>query len=257
MENDGQAPASARMKPADIAEAFALLSRLPAGKVAFRGAGSAWAWPLVGAAVGTIAAVSASLALWLGLGPASAAALAIAAQIAATGALHEDGLADCADGFWGGQDRTRRLEIMKDSRIGTYGVLALVVSFVLRWSLVMSLIGSGHLFAPLIAAGALSRAPMAALMHVLPNARGAGLAATTGRPDRETVILSGVWAMLIAILLTGFAALPAILAVALAAGGVAAIAGRRIGGQTGDVLGAAQQVGESAALMALVIAYSN
>ena len=252
MENERGTGTGSRMQLADIAEGFALLTRLPVHAATNRGARSAWAWPLVGAIVGMLAAVAAAVSLWLGLGAGSAAAIALATQIIATGALHEDGLADCADGFWGGWDRARRLEIMKDSRIGTYGVLALVVTFVLRWSLIASLLAGGHVFAPLIVAGTLSRAPMAALMQLMPNARGEGLAAATGRPDRETVWLADAWALLVAVLLSGFAALPAAVTVILAAALVSLIADNRIGGQTGDVLGATQQAGEIAALMALV-----
>jgi len=124
------------IRTGDIPAAIGLLSRLPVpvdtDLATRRGARAAWAYPLAGLVVGALAGLVAQVALWLGLPPSIAALLALAAMIAITGALHEDGLADSADGLWGGWDRARRLEIMKDSRIGTYGVLALGLTLLLR-----------------------------------------------------------------------------------------------------------------------------
>ncbi len=149
----------------DIAAALGLLTRLPipvdATRAGTRGAAAAWAWPLAGAVVGVLGAAGGMVALWLGLSPGIAAAIVLGTQMMATGALHEDGLADSADGLWGGWDRARRLAIMKDSHIGTYGVLALVIVTLVRWSALTTLASTGTLWAPLLAAGAVSRAPMA------------------------------------------------------------------------------------------------
>ena len=235
----------ARLQPGDLFAALALLTRLPVPDAPGRhGARAAWAWPLAGAIVGGLGALAALAGLVFGLSGTSAAALALGAQVVASGAMHEDGLADCADGFWGGRDVARRLEIMKDSRIGTYGVLALILSMMLRWSLIGTLLAMGHVFAPLVAAGALSRVPMVALMHWLPGARDDGLSARTGRPDGETLVLAAVVGLLVGLLCTGFAALGAAVFGAAGAWGVARIARRLIGGQTGDVLGASQQLAE-------------
>lgn len=242
------------LQPGDFALALALLTRLPvplSHAAATRGAAAAWAWPLAGALVGGLAALAGSIALALGLPTGVAAGIVLAMGIVLTGALHEDGLADCADGFWGGWDRARRLEIMKDSHIGSYGVLALGLSLILRWSALSALIAAGHLWGPVIAAAALSRAPMAGVMHALPNARGSGLSQSTGRPAQDTVLLGGAVALAVALLATGGAVLAAVVAVALAGLATAAIARARIGGQTGDVLGATQQLAEIAALAAL------
>src|SRR4051812_14340659 len=81
------------------------------------------AFPLIGALIGLAAGLVYAAAGLLGLAPLAAALVAIGASIALTGALHEDGLADCADGFGGGRERDAKLAIMRDSRIGTYGVL--------------------------------------------------------------------------------------------------------------------------------------
>jgi adenosylcobinamide-GDP ribazoletransferase len=90
--------------------------------------------------VGLLAAATAAVGLWLGLAPGPTAALALVAQALATGALHEDGLADSADGLWGGGTRERRLEIMRDSRIGSFGAVALVLVVLLRWSALSALL---------------------------------------------------------------------------------------------------------------------
>ncbi len=242
------------LQPGDIALALALLTRLPvrlSHGASVRGGAAAWAWPLAGALVGALAALAGSVALALGLPTGVVAGLVLAAGILLTGALHEDGLADCADGFWGGWDRARRLEIMKDSHIGSYGVLALGLSLILRWSALSTLIAAGHLWGPVIAAAALSRAPMAAVMHALPNARGSGLSQSTGRPAQDTGLLGAAVALGVGLLATGGAALAAMLGVALAGLAIAAVARARIGGQTGDVLGATQQLAEIAGLAAL------
>ncbi|SDO42677.1 cobalamin-5'-phosphate synthase [Lutimaribacter pacificus] len=241
--------------PGDIAAALGLLTRLPvpvSDAAAARGARAAWAYPVAGLAVALSGGAVGWIALALGLAPMLAAGLALAAMTAATGALHEDGLADCADGFWGGWDRARRLEIMKDSRIGTYGVLALVLGTGLRWGALGALFAAGHVWAPLIAAAMLSRAAMPALMAALPHARDSGLSRHVGRPDGTTVAAGAGLALVASALVLGFgAALGATVVALLAASCVAALARARIGGQTGDVLGAAQQVCEIAVLLAL------
>ncbi len=237
--------------PADLAEALALLTRLPVKSAFARGARAAWAWPLAGAVVALIAGGVGWLALTLHLSPPIVAALVIATQIALIGALHEDGLADTADGLWGGHDPVRRLEIMKDSHIGSYGVLALILALILRWTALTALIGAGGLFAPLIAVAALSRAPMAVLMATLPNARGAGLSSNVGAPPRDTALLAVVTALLVGLLTIGWSVLALAVWIALAVAALALIARAKIGGQTGDILGASQQIAEIAALIAL------
>lgn len=238
-------------RPADIAEALGLLSRLPVPSHNPRGGASAWAWPIAGLAVALLTGLVAVIALSLGVPPVLAAGLALAAQIAVTGGLHEDGLADTADGFWGGATPARRLEIMKDSRIGSYGVVALVLSLGLRWQALSLLLASGHGAAPLVAAAVLSRGTMAVLMASLPNARGDGLSAAVGRPSQATAFLAAGVALGLGFAAVGWALLAPLLWLSLAAIGLAAVARAKIGGQTGDVLGAAQQIGEIAVLIAL------
>ena len=171
--------------------------------------------------------------------------------MAGSGAMHEDGLADLADGFWGGWDPARRLEIMKDSAIGAYGVIALILSLLARWVAVWALMDHGGWFWALIAVETLSRSAMPALMHVLPNARDTGLSQSQGRPSRETAALGVAIATVIALLMVGLTAIGLLLVGAVAAFGVAKLAQAKIGGQTGDVLGATQQIVALVLLMVL------
>ena len=246
MEGD----ALARLRD-DLLSALALLTRLPVPDHRSAGAEAAWAWPLAGALVGLLAAIPASALLAFGVppGPVAAAVLALLALL--TGALHEDGLSDTADGLLGGRSRERRLEIMKDSRIGSFGALALVLVMLASWSALEALIAEGRLWGPLIAAAALSRAPMAVVMAALPPARPGGLSAGTGRPSPAVAAAAVGLALVLALLTLGSAALAPVLAAALLPALLALAAQRMIGGQTGDILGACQQLAFAGALAAL------
>lgn len=242
---------------ADILSAIGLLTRLPirvdAGHAMQRAALSAWAWPLAGLVPAIIAWGLATAAAGLGLPLYFAAILAVLGQIMVTGALHEDGLADIADGFWGGFDRARRLEIMKDSRIGAYGVIALIISLGLRITALAAVLEGTHIVQALIVVSVSSRLPMVLLMASLPNARGSGLANQVGRPPAATACLSSA---ITAVVVLGLlpTALPAlILFLGLGAIALAALAKTKIGGQTGDVLGASQQISEIIALSVLAV----
>ena len=197
------------IQPSDIRQALALLTRLPvqAGPDD-RGGAAAWAYPLAGLVVGGIAALAGLLALLLGLPNAIAALICVAIPPLLTGALHEDGLADTADGLWGGWSREKRLEIMKDSHIGTYGVLALILSIAARWGALWLLfdIGAGAAAASLVAAAALSRATMPSLMASLPHARASGLSHSVGTASRATAALAWAIAAVLALFLTGSSA---------------------------------------------------
>lgn len=246
-------PDIGRPRPRDIAEALALLTRLPVSvEPPMRGAAAAWAWPLAGAAVGLIGALTAWAAMGLGLGAQVAAALALGMQVLVTGALHEDGLADCADGFWGGSTRERRLAIMSDSRIGSYGAVGLSLVILLRWSALTVLIRAGAGWDALMAAGALSRWPMAALLRALPPARADGMSRLVGRPDSRTLALGGAIALALALAAAGSAGLGAALAAAVVAGVWILLVRARLGGQTGDTCGAVQQLSETAVLLTLL-----
>ncbi|WP_137701412.1 adenosylcobinamide-GDP ribazoletransferase [Marimonas lutisalis] len=242
-------------QPRDLAVALSLLTRLPLSlpdHAYARGAASAWAWPLVGLVVAGLAATVALIAQAVGIPYHLSALLALATLVLITGAMHEDGLADLADGFWGGFAPARRLEIMRDSRIGAYGVIALALSLGLRGTALATL--ETTMIAALFASAALSRASMAATMRALPNARTDGLSHSTGRPAARSVALAAGLALLSALLLCGWAGLWAALAALGVMAATQALARAKIGGQTGDVLGATQQLTEIAALLALTAA---
>lgn len=206
-------------------------------------------FPLVGALVGGIAAMVLSVALWVGIPPLPAALLAIGASVVATGALHEDGLADSADGLFSGKPRERVLEIMRDSRIGTFGALALVLSVGLRAGSLASLADGA---AALVAVHALSRGWLPWLMWQDAPARSDGLAAVAGKPEQANVFWAAGFGLAIAAIAIG--PLAALLAAAVAAAAalvIAALARKRLGGYTGDTLGAAEQVAEIGALLVL------
>ncbi|MCF6272804.1 MAG: adenosylcobinamide-GDP ribazoletransferase [Rhodobacteraceae bacterium] len=235
-----------KVKFHDILAAFTLLSRLPvpvdherAGK---RGAAAAWAYPLVGAALGAIAGLLGWGLVAAGMTAGMAAFFVIMLQIALSGALHEDGLADMADGM-GGFTPARRLEIMKDSRIGVYGTLALILVILGRHTGISVQIGP-ELPLILAALGAGSRAMMVSVMAGLKNARPDGMSAAAGRPSLAAALLAQVLALLISLIAFGWYGILVLLVMGLAAFIIAFIAKTTLGGQTGDVLGASQQSSE-------------
>jgi len=239
---------------ADIPAAIGLLSRLPVHTDGARGAAAAWAFPVVGLILGTMAATLGWLLLAMGLSASLTAVLVIVAQVTMTGAMHEDGLADTVDGLWGGWDKDRRLEIMKDSHIGTYGVIALVLSLILRWVALTALAKIGMLPIALIAIATLSRTPMVVMMAMMPQARESGLSASVGRVGANAALIAVGIATITGIAFLGWSGILAAIAAALAGIAVALIAMRKIGGQTGDILGAAQQISEIMALVVLATA---
>ncbi|MEH7827563.1 adenosylcobinamide-GDP ribazoletransferase [Gemmobacter denitrificans] len=232
----------------DLRAGLGLLSRLPLPPLSdWPNPPAVWAWPLAGLVLGALALAGGAAALAFGLSPGLAAALMLMLGTVMTGAMHEDGLADSCDGLWGGWDRDRRLAIMKDSHIGSYGVMGLVLVTLARWSALSALLAVGHWGAAL-AAAAISRAPMAVLMAALPNARGGGLSASVGRPSQDAAAAACGVALLAGLICTGWVALAMAAAATVVGWLLARIALRKIGGQTGDILGATQQLTELAAL---------
>ncbi len=239
----------------ELAAATALLTRLPVGGLVGNDTAvlgrAVWAYPLVGAAVGAVGGLAWSVAARLALAPAVAAAWTLAALLLATGALHEDGLADVADAAGGGT-RERRLAIMRDSRIGTFGAAALVLSLGLRGGALVALGAPGRVWPALVAAGALGRGAILVLIAALTPARPEGLAAALGRPSRGALAAGGGLAVLVALaMLPVMRATMAVAVAALAALLLAAIARRRFGGYTGDVLGAGSVLAECVVLSLL------
>ena len=234
----------------DIATAFSLLSRLPVPvdhpRAGARGADAAWAYPVVGATLGLLAGTFGWALIALGISPAMAAIFVIALQAAMTGAMHEDGLADMADGM-GGFTPEKRLDIMKDSRIGAYGAVALALALLAR-HIGISEIPATALPLALAALGAGSRALMVAVMAWLPAARPSGLSAAAGTPAPWPALGIG---LALSALAFGWAGFWVFFGMAMAVALVALIAKARFGGQTGDILGASQQSAEIAGLALL------
>lgn len=244
-------PSRPRDIVADIALCLAFYTRLPvpvSGERDF--AGAQWAAPVAGAAVGLIGGFVFLVADFLDLPPTVSAALALVSTIAVTGALHEDGLSDTADGFGGGKTREQKLEIMRDSRIGTFGAAALVFSILLRWSALVALATPGLVLCALIASHAAGRAMMPVFLRAVAPARTDGLAANAGTIPDVAVYLAGAVATALLLLTHGFTATALSAAVlGLLFFAMRRLCERQIGGQTGDVLGAVEQVSEIAILL--------
>lgn len=242
-ENGGSVAASLRV-------AVMFLTRLPV-RAPHAAVGSAvGSFPLVGLLVGILGGGGFVLAASVGLPPLACALAALAVAVLVTGALHEDGLADFADGL-AGRSVEDSIRIMRDSHIGAFGVLALLFSVGLRASALAAISDPETASRAFAVAAVLSRATLPPVMFWLPRASATGLAASAGKPGLGGVALAVSGGLLIAVVLTGRLAVPAIIATALAASVVAMLARRRLRGYTGDVLGAAQQAVEVAVLLAI------
>jgi adenosylcobinamide-GDP ribazoletransferase len=244
----------------DLRVCLGFLTRFPAGGGDVEAgalARGAWAFPLVGVALGGLAGAACFLGLLAGLPPLLAAILAIAVLVFSTGALHEDGLADVADGFGGGRDREAKLVIMRDSRIGAYGVIALVLSLLARIGALAAIAEPAFVASALIVSESLSRAAMVPAMGWLPAARDDGLATRAGQPGRTAIIVALALAALVAGIVAGPFHMVLMIAAAVLAGSlVGLLAWRQIGGRTGDVLGAVQQA-VAVITLALAAALAN
>ncbi len=214
-----------------------------------------WLFPLVGFGIGGAGAIALALLAWAGIPAAVAATLAIGIVVWLTGALHEDGLADLADGFGGGGTREQKLEIMRDSRIGAYGVLTLAVIVVAKIAALATIaaVDIGAAAGALIAAAAWSRAMFAPTMRWLPPARDEGLGALAGTPSEgdtwKGLALGALLAALVLITPAGGGLLIILVAGGVGAFAVGWLALQQIDGYTGDVLGGAQQAAEAAVLI--------
>lgn len=238
----------------ELVAALMLLTRLPVWRLGRdlprHPADAVWAYPLVGLLVGAMGAAVLVTARHLGLSAWSAALLALGAQMLITGALHEDGLADMADGFGGGRDRDAKLAIMRDSRVGSFGVLALILAVGVRVSALAELVATGDAVMAMLVAGLLSRAAMLGLLASMRPARADGLAAALDRPN---LLATGAGLAIglgfAAALLPGLQAILAVIAALVAACAVRTLALGQIGGQTGDVLGGCAVIAETLVLL--------
>ena len=219
-------------------------------------ASTMWLFPLVGFGIGGVGALALGILAWIGVPAPVAATLAIGVMIWLTGALHEDGLSDIADGFGGGGDRERKLEIMRDSRLGAYGAVTLAIVVVAKIAALATIAAHdvGAAAGALIAATVWSRALIAPTVRWLESARDDGLGANAGKPTEgdgwKGLGLAVLLVLLVLITPAGFGVVTVLVAGGLGAFAVGLLALRQIGGYTGDVLGAGVTIAETAALVA-------
>jgi adenosylcobinamide-GDP ribazoletransferase len=238
----------------ELNASIAFSTRLPLRRTAAVPGGTlaraAWAFPIAGIVVGVIAAAVYGLAHRAGIPAWPAAALSVAVTLLTTGCLHEDGLADTADGFGGGATREQKLDIMRDSRIGTYGVCVLIIALLLRVGVLASFFSSVTAAWALIASHAGARAAMMAFMFLVPPARRDGLSSDAGQPPIESASVAAALGFIFAVICLGLAhAVVAAILLAIVVAFMAWLSRRQIGGQTGDVLGTVEQIAEIVVLL--------
>ncbi|NRR34192.1 adenosylcobinamide-GDP ribazoletransferase [Oxalobacteraceae bacterium] len=214
-------------------------------------------FPLVGLVVAAISAAAYALAALLFPAPV-AVVLATAAGIYATGAFHEDGFADMCDGFGGGMSQERVLEIMKDSRIGAYGAIGIGCLIALK-CVTLALLPPASAIAALFLAHPLSRLAATSLIWQLDYARAEGKAKPLAQEmQTDEFIIAAVCALLPALLIGAMAwiswqaIVSGLLATAIVTYWLAQKCVRRIGGYTGDCLGAVQQLTEAVLYLAVL-----
>jgi adenosylcobinamide-GDP ribazoletransferase len=245
---------------ADVAACLGFYTRLPAARLGLPEVGFAeaqWAAPVAGAIVGLFGGIACATATWLSLPPSLAAIVALGVVLMATGSLHEDGVADVADGFGGGNTRERKLEIMKDSRNGTFGVVALVVTLLARWAAIAAIAASGPALVVLVAAHAASRALIPGFMTLVNPAKPGGLSAGIGKVPANAVLAAAGLGLLALLPLGIGTALITVVCLVIFSIAMAWLTERQIGGQTGDVLGTLQQGGEIVALFVAAAQFSH
>ena len=244
----------------DLKICFCVLTRLPVyigiSPEDFSISEASRFFPVVGAAIGLLSAVVLWIASWFGFPPSLLALFALLTITLLTGALHEDGLADTFDGLGGGATRDQKLKIMRDSQIGSYGVMALLFSFGIRWAAYTEVLGLGfsHTLATLIATAAGSRSALPIIMYLIPVAREDGLSASAGKPSLDRAIVALLIGFGFLLFLLGFQISIVALGISvLFVGFFVYFVATRIGGQTGDVLGAAQQITEITILLTIIM----
>ena len=215
------------------------------GAVAPSPAALAW-FPAVGAMLGLVLGGVWWLADRLWDAPV-AAAVVVAADLVLTGMLHFDGVVDTADGLLPPLERGRRLEVMADPATGAFGVGVGVIVLLLRWASLAALAPAPWLLAALWCG---SRLVMAVVAARVPYARPGGLAGAFLDGGRQRAPVAGVLLVVLLAALAGGDGVAGVLALGVVAAGVVVLAVRRLGGFTGDVLGAAGVVGETAGLLA-------
>lgn len=228
--------------------AFLTVIPVPDGLKSRRENGMFAGYPLAGIVIGILLAAAAEGARWL-FPPAVAAAALVTVTLLLTGALHLDGLADCADAFYGHRDRVEVLRILKDPRVGAMGAAAIGVDLLLRGTAFFSL-PAGLLVLALPVACLFSRSVVLLALRILPYAREEPGIINGRDLSGPGLTVLGATAVLLAIILQPIPGLAALAAVAV----FWRISGKKIGGCTGDVLGATIEIGEAVFFVALAAA---
>ena len=249
-----------RQRLEELGLAVGLLTRFPLPVFTSSGAttiaSALWAYPIAGALVGAAAGVVFWLATIAGFSALACVLLAMGAALLAAGGFHEDGLSDFWDGIGGGTSREAKLIIMRDSRIGAYGVMALMLTLALQATFLVSLqhyAGTGTVIAALIAAESAARGAIAVPLFFLLPARRDGLGATMTGLTGGQLSITALLASVVALACLGAGGIALLGGAVLGAAFVTLLAWRFLGGFTGDVLGAAAATGRMAALAWLTL----
>lgn len=254
----------------DILNSMSFLSRLPIGPLADRLGvelktdfdTQAWTFPITGFLIALPAAIALLVSSAIGLNPFIGVGIAMAILTLSTGGLHEDGLADVADGLGGGKTNQAKLEIMRDSTIGSYGALALMFSILLQWAGLVSIAQNSSALTIALAICLISGASRAAMLWPWvksePARDGDSLSKSMGRPTSDQLKISSLIGGGFIILLGIFMLAPINTVIAILLAGVAIIeftklCERQLGGHTGDTLGATQQICATLLIVALSI----
>lgn len=250
----------------NLARSIGFLSRFPLPKRFFEGddgnlSQTSGMFTIAGMAIALPIAFVAAVLHEINTDKMLIAVLILTAQAFLTGALHEDGLSDCVDGFWGGRNKERILEIMRDSRLGAYGTLALIFSILLKFSAlnaIMDHVNSIQLFVLIIIISGISRGIMVWHWRALPPAREDGVAKHVGIPTlqalRENLLISAL--LLILSILVGYSILNIVFAIPVTILSVylfTRLVDKKINGHTGDTIGASQQISEAALLLCFAL----
>lgn len=241
----------------DCRMAAMILTRLPGVATEYpedrKIANSFAAFPLIGIVIAGLASIPTAFLALTHIPDLAIVAFMLAISALITGGLHEDGLADVADSM-GGADPSKRLMIMRDSRIGAFGVIALILIITIQLACLADLLADGItiLIGGWLASSALSRSMMALQAWAYPSPDNNGFAHSVGRPDQLVMIISMITGLILALMISGS------LAVIIAAGlasvvtyGLGYVMTRYIGGVNGDCLGATQMISASIILMVM------
>lgn len=215
-----------------------------------------WTYPIVGMVVALVGVCVYGGGIFIHLPNGVSVLLSIAVMIIVTGAFHEDGLADTLDGFGGGLTAEKKLEIMRDSRIGTYGGLGLIIVIGLKAAVLWSM-AYYQFMAALLVGASLSRFMIILILRILPPAREGGLSVNAGRPSNNTILVGLSTPLLISMLLLDLRTSLIVVAVAVIITWLfSRFTFKQVGGFSGDILGATQQISEVAIFLTLASLWS-